>query len=49
MPKNQNIGYPAAKEEIETFVKLLKTSSPDLTKKQLSKIKDYLERNAPKG
>ena len=49
MPKNGNIGYPAAKEEIETFVKLLKKSSRSLTKYQLSEVKEYLEKNAPKS
>jgi thioredoxin-related protein len=49
MPKKQNIGYPAAKEEITTFVNLLKKSSSSLTKHQLAKVKDYLQKNAPKG
>ncbi len=48
MPKDENIGYPAAKEEIETFVKLMKKSSKSLTKHQLAEVKDYLKKNAPK-
>ena len=49
MPKKQNIGYPAAKEEITTFVNLLKKSSSSLTKHQLGEVTDYLQKNAPKG
>ncbi len=49
MPKEQNIGYPAAKEEITTFVNLLKKSSSSLTKHQLEEVKNYLQKNAPKG
>ncbi len=49
MPENQNIGYPAAKEEVETFVRMLKKSSNSLTKNQLAAVKDYLKKNAPKS
>jgi thioredoxin-related protein len=48
MSKNQNIGYPGAKEEIAAFMKLLKQTAPRMTVKERTKISEYLERNAPK-
>ena len=48
MPKNQNIGYPASKSEIAAFANLLKKSSHKLTNKQLTAVKNYLKKFAPK-
>ena len=48
MPKDQNIGYPAAPEEIEAFEKLLKQTAPRLTDAQRGKIVAYLKKNAPR-
>lgn len=48
MPENQNIGYPVSKSEITAFIKLLKKSSSKITNKQITTVKDYLEKNAPK-
>jgi thioredoxin-related protein len=48
MPKNENIGYPGAKEEIAAFIKLLKQTAPRMTDKERSKISKYLEMNTPK-
>lgn len=47
MPKKQNIGYPGSKEEIATFVKLLKKTAPRMTNKQRDVIKYYFELHAP--
>jgi uncharacterized protein YyaL (SSP411 family) len=47
MPKNQNIGYPGSKEEIATFIKLLKKTSPQITNKHITVISDYLKNNTP--
>jgi thioredoxin-related protein len=48
MPKQQNIGYPGAKEEIDAFVRLLKQAAPRMTQKERKIISLYLEKNAPK-
>jgi len=48
MQKNQNIGYPASKKEISAFAYLLVKSSGKLTNKQLTTVKDYLAKAAPK-
>lgn len=48
MEKNQNIGYPGAKDEIEAFVGLLKKSSSNITEKELAAVTEYLTKNAPK-
>lgn len=47
MPGNQNIGYPASKEEIKIFTGLLKKSSDRLTNKQIAAVKDYLKKTSP--
>ncbi|MFH0989124.1 MAG: thioredoxin family protein [bacterium] len=49
MPKDQNIGYPGSVEEIEAFIKLLKTSSPKMSEQQVTAIADYFKKNAPKS
>jgi thioredoxin-related protein len=48
MPKNQNIGYPGTKEEIEAFIGLLKKGSTSITEKELTQVAEYLQKNAPK-
>jgi thioredoxin-related protein len=48
LPKNQNIGYPGAKEEIDVFMKLLKQAAPRMTQKERKIISQHLEKNAPK-
>jgi thioredoxin-related protein len=48
MSKNQNIGYPGAKEEITAFIKLLKQTAPRMTDRERNRISKYLEKNAPK-
>lgn len=48
MPKNQNIGYPASDSEITLFTSLLKKSSDKLTVEQITMVKDYLKKVAPK-
>jgi hypothetical protein len=48
MPKDQNIGYPAAKEEIAVFEGLLKKSAKHMTDDQRSHVISYFEKNAPK-
>jgi thioredoxin-related protein len=47
MPKNQNIGYPGAREEIAAFIKLLKQTAPRMTDKERNKISQHFKRNAP--
>jgi uncharacterized protein YyaL (SSP411 family) len=48
MPKDQNIGYPGAPEEIVAFGELLKKTAPRLTDIQRTQITDWLTKNAPK-
>ncbi len=48
MPDKENIGYPGAEKEIAAFIKLLKKTSPRITKKELSVISEYLKKKAPK-
>ncbi|MDP2885507.1 MAG: thioredoxin family protein [Ignavibacteria bacterium] len=48
MPKNQNIGYPAEKEEIAAFEGLLKKTAKHLTDDQRSQVMSYFVKNAPK-
>lgn len=48
MPKEQNIGYPAEKEEMEAFEGLLKKSAKHLTDDQRSQIMSSFVKNAPK-
>ena len=47
MPKNQNIGYPGSADEIAAFAKLLKTTAPRMTAKQIAVITSYLKKNSP--
>jgi thioredoxin-related protein len=47
MPKNQNIGYPGSKKEIDAFIKFLKQTAPRITDKECTSIAKYLEKNAP--
>jgi thiol-disulfide isomerase/thioredoxin len=46
MPKKQNIGYPASKEQIAAFLQLLKKTAPRMTDKQATLISTYLKKNA---
>jgi hypothetical protein len=48
MPGDQNIGYPAAPEEIAAFEKLLQQTAPRLTEEQRGQIGAYLQKHAPK-
>ena len=48
MPKDQNIGYPAEKEEIAAFEGLLKKSAKHMTDDQRSQVMSYFVKNAPK-
>lgn len=48
MPDKSNIGYPGSKEEVDLFVKLLKSGSKKLSKEKAAKITDYFIKNAPK-
>lgn len=47
LPGTQNVGYPAAPEEIEAFEKLLKSSAPHMAEMQRRMIVDYLKKNSP--
>jgi len=49
MPGSQNIGYPAAPEEITAFLNILKTTAPRMTEAERKQIADHLTRNAPKA
>jgi thiol-disulfide isomerase/thioredoxin len=46
MPKKQNIGYPASKEQIAAFLQLLKKTAQRMTDKQVAVISSYLKKNA---
>lgn len=48
MPKDQNIGYPAEREEIDAFDGLLKRTAKHLTAVQRGQVIDYFNKNAPK-
>lgn len=48
MPKGQNIGYPAAKEEIVEFGKLLEATAPGMSQEERTAITTYLEKNSPR-
>lgn len=48
MPKDQNIGYPGSKEEIEAFEMLLKKTAKHMTDDQRSQVMSYFMKNAPK-
>lgn len=45
---NSNTGYPAAKSEIEHFVKMLETGVKKLSKADREKVATWLTKNAPK-
>ncbi len=47
MPKGENIGYPAAKEEIVEFGKLLEKTAPRMSEKDRGRIIAYFEKNSP--
>ncbi|CAN5377584.1 hypothetical protein BH11ARM1_BH11ARM1_13100 [soil metagenome] len=42
-----NIGYPAAKGEIDWYIKMLKKTAPYMTTTQLTSIRAWLTKNAP--
>ena len=42
-PKNSNIGYPAAPEEIATFTALLKKTATGITTAEVDKITEWLK------
>ena len=48
MPKNQNIGYPASKEEIIEFEQLLRKTALRMTDNQRNQLVAYFRTNAPK-
>lgn len=48
MEKNGNIGYPGTLEEIQAFMKLLKTGAPNMSENDYNAIFIYLKKNAPK-
>jgi thioredoxin-related protein len=48
MPKDQNIGYPAEKDEIAAFEGLLKKTATHLSDDQRSEVMSYFLKNAPK-
>jgi thioredoxin-related protein len=48
LPKEQNIGYPAAPEEIEAFMELIKKTAPRWKEADRAKLRAYLVENAPK-
>lgn len=47
MPKNQNIGYPGAPDEIVAFAKLLEKSAPKMSAADREVVVAYLKKNAP--
>jgi hypothetical protein len=47
LPNGQNIGYPAAPEEIDAFLGLLVKTAPKLTTVERKRIEAYLKNNAP--
>ncbi|HSI71681.1 MAG TPA: hypothetical protein VK934_00770 [Fimbriimonas sp.] len=47
--KTGNIGYPAAPNEIAHFLEMLRKTAPRLGEQQRSKIKVWLEQNAPRS
>jgi thioredoxin-related protein len=47
MPKGQNIGYPATKEEIVEFGKLLEQTAPNMSEQERAQVLTYLEKNSP--
>ncbi|MDE2127423.1 MAG: thioredoxin family protein [Armatimonadetes bacterium] len=49
MPKDQNIGYPSAPEEVTAFVQLLQKTAPHLTTSQAKQLSDWLTAHKPAG
>jgi thiol:disulfide interchange protein len=49
MPKGANIGYPGSPEEIDAFMGLIQKTAPHWSTEDQSKLKTYLEENAPKA
>ena len=47
MPGNQNIGYPAAPDEIAAFEKLLEKTAPHMQDVDREKVVAYLKKAAP--
>lgn len=47
MPKNQNIGYPSAPDEIVAFEKLLEKTAPHMKPADREKVVAYLKKAAP--
>jgi len=47
LPQGQNIGYPAAPEEIDAFLGLLGKTAPRLTGDERGRIEAYLKKVAP--
>ena len=47
MPGNQNIGYPAAPDEIAAFEKLLERTAPRMKAADREKVVAYLKKAAP--
>lgn len=47
MPKNGNIGYPGTLEEINEFMKLLKTGAPKISKEHYKTVLLNLIENSP--
>lgn len=45
-PEGSNVGYPAAPEEIDWFMTMLRKTLPDLTEPQASTIESWLRRNS---
>ena len=48
LPKNQNIGFPAAKEEVEAFMTMIKKTAKRLTDAESTAIIQALAAHAPK-
>lgn len=48
MPKDSNIGYPGSLEEINAFMKILKTGAPNINDDDYNTLFTYLKKNAPK-
>ncbi|HZT42435.1 MAG TPA: hypothetical protein VFA07_09595 [Chthonomonadaceae bacterium] len=47
MPGNQNIGYPAAPDEIVAFEKLMEKTAPRMKEADREKVVSYLKKAAP--
>lgn len=49
MPKDMNIGYPGAPEEISAFMELINKTAPRWSSSDQDKLKSYFVENAPKA